>query len=328
MTGRVAEVIALLRATAPPTSTRTGLMAAYHMGWAGPDGRPLADGAGKLLRPHLCLWACEAVGGEAAAALPVAAAVEWIHNFTLIHDDIQDGDVERHHRATVWSVWGVSQGINAGDALCALAFRGLLAPGPRPGRRLRAAHALAGAVLEVVEGQCLDLALEGRPGASPAAYLRMAAAKTGALFGASLEAGAIVGGASSATARRLRTAGRLLGQAFQIRDDWLGIWGDPDLTGKSRDGDLGRRKVSYPVVAAYRAMDPTRRRQFRLLFARPGPEPVSELRRRLEEAGAPELAQTAARELAWRAVAAVPDLSPERSNQFQELASYVANRTR
>ena len=142
-----------MRATAPPATSVTGLMAAYHMGWADREGRPLEVASGKLVRPSLCLWACSAAGADPRHALPVATALEWIHNFTLIHDDIQDGDHERRHRATVWSVWGAAQGINAGDALHAIAFERLLAPGPLAGRRLRAGRVLARAIRDVVEGQ-------------------------------------------------------------------------------------------------------------------------------------------------------------------------------
>src|SRR5262249_6067784 len=154
-------------------------------------------------------------GGAADLALPMASAAEWAHNCTLVHDDIQDGDRERRRREAVWSVWGVSSGLNAGDALHALAFEVLLRPGPASGRPLRAARALAAAVREVIEGQCMDLALEGRLGANPGAYLRMARAKTGALLGACLEGGALIGGASAAVGIRLRRAGQLLGLAFQ-----------------------------------------------------------------------------------------------------------------
>src|SRR2546423_882718 len=137
---------------APARSSMTGLMAAYHMGWVDRDGRPDEAPPGKLVRPSLCLWACEAAGGAVAAAVPVGCAVEWAHNFTLVHDDSQDGDRERRQRETVWAVWGQDQGINAGDAMHALAFELLLRPGPAAARRLRAGRALARAVREVVEG--------------------------------------------------------------------------------------------------------------------------------------------------------------------------------
>ena len=108
-------------------------MSAYHLGWTDAQGHPANDPAGKRIRPALALWACESLGGDPAWALPAAVAVELIHNFTLIHDDIQDGDQLRRHRPTVWTIWGAEQGINAGDGMFANAMSGLLAPGSAPG---------------------------------------------------------------------------------------------------------------------------------------------------------------------------------------------------
>ncbi|MGA8521671.1 MAG: polyprenyl synthetase family protein, partial [Candidatus Dormiibacterota bacterium] len=221
-----------LRQTTPRTRGLLRQMSAYHLGWIDAQGHPADEPAGKRIRPALTLWACESLGGDAAWALPAAVAVELIHNFTLIHDDIQDGDQLRRHRPAVWTIWGAEQGINAGDGMFANALCGLLAPGPRPGRRMRAAHLLSRAVVQVVEGQCLDLALEGRAGAPQATYLRLVTMKTGALLGAAMAAGAVLAGAPRAVARRFDAAGRLLGLAFQVRDDWLGTWGDPQVTGK------------------------------------------------------------------------------------------------
>jgi geranylgeranyl diphosphate synthase type I len=321
-----AMVAGPLAATAPPPTSMTGLMASYHMGWVDRHGQPAADRpAGKLVRPCLCLWACEAVGGDPAQALPLACAVEWLHNFTLVHDDIQDGDHERRHRPTVWSIWGAHQGINAGDAMHALAFETLLASGPQAARQARV---LAGAVRRVVEGQCLDLQQEGTLSATPAAYLRMAAAKTGALIGACLEAGAIAGGARGAVAARLRRAGELLGLAFQVRDDWLGTWGDPELTGKSRDGDLRRRKVTYPVVVAYAHMNRLERARFRTLFLTGGASAVQELRRSLEACGAAQVANGAAARFAREAVALAGGLARPSVAWFAEFATHVAERSR
>jgi geranylgeranyl diphosphate synthase type I len=305
-------------------------MAAYHMGWVDREGRPDCARPGKLVRPSLCLWACEAVGADAALALPAACSLEWVHNFTLVHDDIQDGDRQRRGRETVWSIWGPAQGINAGDALHAFAFELLLAPGPLPDRRLRASRALARAIREVVEGQCLDLVQEGHLRATPGAYLRMAKAKTGALLGASLETGALLGGARLDVAAGLRRAGALLGQAFQVRDDWLGIWGDPERTGKSRDGDLGRRKVTFPVVSAYAVMEGRERRRFRALFATRGEAEVPELRAMLEGRGGDCAAAGAARRLADEAIALVRDhrLPSAATREFEEFARHVADRQR
>ena len=247
-----------LRKSAPRTRGLLRQMSAYHLGWTDAHGHPANDPAGKRIRPALALWACESLGGEAAWALPAAVAVELIHNFTLIHDDIQDGDQLRRHRPTVWTIWGAEQGINAGDGMFANALSGLLAPGPRPGRRMRAAHLLSSAVVQVVEGQCLDLSLEGRAGAPQATYLRLVTMKTGALLGAAMAAGAVLAGAPRAVAQRFDAAGRLLGLAFQVRDDWLGTWGDPQVTGKGGAGicaaasspTLWSRPTRWPLPSA------------------------------------------------------------------------------
>jgi geranylgeranyl diphosphate synthase type I len=225
----------------------------------------------------------------------------------------------------------MGQGINAGDAMYGMAFERLLCPGPLPTRRLAAGRVLAGSVRRVIEGQCLDLAQEARPGTGPAAYLRMARAKTGALLAASLQMGAIMGGACRAVAERMRRAGELLGLAFQVRDDWLGIWGDPTLTGKSRDRDLHRRKVTYPVVAGYAAMTPPERRSFRATFAADGQGrtgAVAELRALLERRGADQVSVTACREFAEHAIhlVAACGFDGRHTRQFKELARYVANR--
>ena len=319
-----------LRRSALPSRSQLGRMASYHMGWAASDGSPSSSGTGKRVRPALCLWACEALGGEAEWALPAAVALELIHNFTLIHDDIQDGDHTRRHRPTVWSIWGAAQGINAGDGLMAQAMRTLLAPGPRVDRRMRAAHALSAAVVEVVEGQCLDISLEGNVTGTQATYLRLATAKTGALMGASLAAGAIMAGATAGVVRRFDAAGRLLGLAFQIRDDWLGTWGDPEVTGKGHQGDLRQRKLTYSMVAAYAVATTARRRELRSLFADRKPGSEFRLRALLEELGGPSLTAGVPVVLARDAVAALDScaLDDATLEEFAEVAIHVAERTR
>ncbi len=319
-----------LRRASLPSKSHLGRMTGYHLGYLNADGRPsLADG-GKRLRPALALWACEALGGNPEWALPAAVTVELIHNFTLIHDDIQDGDEQRRHRPTVWSIWGTSQGINAGDGMLAVALRTLLAPGPFGDRRMRAAHALSAAVVDVVEGQCLDLSLEGAAAASEAVYLRLATAKTGALLGASLAAGAILAGADDRVVRNFDDAGRLLGLAFQIRDDWLGTWGDPVLTGKGRSGDLERRKLTYPVVAAFSVAQPPRRRELRRLFADKSAGNEVRLRAVLEELGGSTLTAGAPLVLARDSVALLDacDLPPDALEDFAEVAIHAAERDR
>ena len=233
----------------------------YHLGWQDRAGLPVEARGGKLLRPALCLLSCEATGGEAASALPAAAALELLHNFTLIHDDVEDASAERHGRKTVWRVWGQAQAINAGDGMLALAHATLLRLEGHPADRvLRAARMLDEATLRLCEGQHLDLAAGERPQMSLDDYLAMIEGKTASLMAACCGIGALLGGADDATVRALEEFGRRLGLAFQVRDDLLGIWSSASETGKPAGDDLRSGKRSYPVVAALdRASDEERR---------------------------------------------------------------------
>lgn len=305
-------------------------MLSYHMGWSDAEGRPLQVKTGKLIRPALCLWAAAACGSDAADALPAASAIEWFHNFTLVHDDIQDGDNRRHGRETVWSIWGVPQGINTGDAMHALAFLSLASSPVEPGRTLAAIAALGEAGLQVIEGQCLDMALEGRTEARLRDYLRMVNAKTGALLGGALEAGALIAGAGPERGRLFRLAGRLLGTAFQIQDDALGMFGDPTLTGKSASGDAGRLKMTYPVIAGLRAATTAQRRRLREIFRQSSEETGTNLRAVLEEIGCDRITRATAQQYAQKAVAATARAGIARAavDEFEEVAYYVATRSR
>jgi len=319
-----------LRSVALPVGTLAGRMTAYHMGWVDRDGRAIASTPGKFIRPSLCLWACEATGGDFAWALPVAAALEWTHNFTLVHDDIQDRDRVRRHRQTVWAIWGEAQGINAGDALHALAMRAITQDGLWPERRLEAARIIADATLTTVEGQCLDLNLEGRLDTTLRDYLRVVQAKTGALLGASLQTGAVMSGAPERTIADLGRAGRLLGKAFQIRDDWLGVWGDPTATGKSAEGDVDRRKSAFPIVAARAAMSGEQRECLRALFAPGVHDAAGRIRALLDEVGGPQLTASAPEHYANKAIAFAEraGIARSRIQEFIGVAHYVANRVR
>ena len=249
----------------PPLLDR---MLRYHLGWQDADGSP-ADNKGKALRPSLCLLACEAAGGDWNRAVPVATAVELVHNFSLVHDDIQDRDEVRHHRATVWSIWGEAQAINAGDALLALARLAALRSvevGVSADTTLEAARVLDARTLEMVEGQVMDLEYEGGAEIDVAAYLRMIEKKTGALFDCALSLGGLMAGASTNAVERLGRCGRLLGLTFQIRDDILGIWGDEANTGKTSGADIRRRKKSLPIVYALNGSDGAVRDSIRRVY--------------------------------------------------------------
>lgn len=225
----------------------------YHMGWLDEDFRTINFPAGKRLRPMLCLLACAEVGGDPAQALPAAAALEILHNFSLVHDDIEDGDELRRHRPTLWRLWGVPQAINVGDGMFALAYDAV--------QKLHRRGVAAEVVLQILavftetcmaltEGQYLDMSFEQRLDVSVAEYLRMIQGKTAALVGASLAIGGLVGGGSPALAANLQRFGHAIGLSFQIQDDLLGIWGDPEVTGKPAGNDLLRRKKSLPILHA------------------------------------------------------------------------------
>ncbi|WP_050372370.1 family 2 encapsulin nanocompartment cargo protein polyprenyl transferase [Streptomyces acidiscabies] len=233
----------------PPEMRR---VARYHFGWQDAEGRAVEGNAGKAIRPALVLAAAEAVGGTAGrtAAVRGAAAVELVHNFTLLHDDVMDRDPTRRHRATAWNVFGDPDAILSGDVLQALAFQ-LLAGDSHP-VALAAVGRLAACVIELCEGQQVDTALERRDprevGLSE--VLRMAEAKTGALLGCACAIGGLYGGGSLEVVESLDAFGRQAGLAFQLIDDVIGIWGDPLHTGKPAGADLAARKKSLPVVAA------------------------------------------------------------------------------
>ncbi len=246
------EMRTVLSGNEDATSVHYGMMH-YHMGWVDADLRPVMLPAGKRLRPILCLMACEAVGGAAQQALPAAAALEILHNFSLVHDDIEDGDETRRHRPTVWKVWGVPQAINVGDAMFALAFAAmqrLPVHGVAPETTLSALRIFTETCVALTEGQHLDMSFEQRSQVSVAEYLRMIQGKTAALIGAGVAIGGLIGGAASGVDESLRRFGQSIGLAFQIQDDMLGIWGDPAVTGKAAGNDILRRKKSLPLLHA------------------------------------------------------------------------------
>jgi len=227
--------------------------AAYHLGWCDTDGTPVAAGGGKAVRPALALLSAEAAGAPAEVGLPGAVAVELVHNFSLLHDDLMDGDIERRHRRTVWAIWGAPAAILTGDAMQALAQEVLLeADSPHAAA---AARLLAATTRELIRGQVEDLSFEQRTDVTLAECLDMAGGKTGSLLSASAAIGAVLAGAPQDTVAALRVFGAQVGLAFQLVDDVLGIWGDPAVTGKPVFSDLRSRKKSLPVSYAL-AADP------------------------------------------------------------------------
>jgi geranylgeranyl diphosphate synthase type I len=223
-------------------------MLTYHMGWTG-DGAG-AEATGKRIRPLLLLLTCTSAGGDWMNALPAAASVELVHNFSLIHDDIEDNSEKRRGRDTVWVQWGLPHAINAGDglfALSSLAVADLSAKYPAK-IVLRTAQQLFTTCLDLTRGQYLDMAFETRNDLTIDDYWPMVSGKTAALLSACTGMGALLGGAKESVHEIYRDFGHSLGMAFQVLDDYLGIWGDPATTGKSIASDLAAGKKSLPVL--------------------------------------------------------------------------------
>ncbi|WP_217246479.1 family 2 encapsulin nanocompartment cargo protein polyprenyl transferase [Streptomyces sp. AC602_WCS936] len=308
-------------------------VALYHFGWQHADGTPASGNAGKAIRPALVLASAAALGGPAAraAAVPAAAAVELVHNFTLLHDDVMDRDSTRRHRPTAWTVFGDADAILAGDALQALALR-LLAVDPHPASAAAAAR-LTDCVMELCEGQHADTAMERRAPdeVTLEETLVMAEAKTGALLGCACAVGALYAGAADEEVEALDAFGREAGLAFQLIDDVIGIWGDPRRTGKPAGADLAARKKSLPVVAALTSGTPAAA-ELAELYAAPYDEGKEDLERSalaVERAGGRDWAQAQAADHMARAMQelarAVPD--PEAAGGLLALAEFVTRRT-
>ncbi|HTU76404.1 MAG TPA: polyprenyl synthetase family protein [Trebonia sp.] len=242
-------------------------VAAYHYGHADADGNPVREGSGKALRPALALLSARAAGAAAERGVTPAVAVELVHNFSLLHDDIMDGDTERRHRPTAWTVFGVGAAILAGDAMLALANDLLLeemAPGGPWGARC-----LSTAVQRLIAGQGEDIAFEKRDNVSLAECVQMAGDKTAALMACACTIGAVHVGAPPELAMGLAEFGGHVGLAFQLTDDLLGIWGATEVTGKPVRADLRARKKSLPVVAALASGTPEAA-ELAALLASPG----------------------------------------------------------
>jgi geranylgeranyl diphosphate synthase type I len=297
-----AEILAWSRTTVDP-ALRSAVaqlpasmrrVARYHFGWCDSEGKPASNASGKAVRPALALLCAQAVGGDPQAAVPAAVAVELVHNFSLLHDDVLDRDLLRRHRPTAWTVFGAADAILAGNAMLSLAFQCIAQnSGPLGGEGVRRLHQ---SVAELCHGQSLDLSFEQRGQVEMGESWAMSAAKTGALFSCACSLGAMAGGASADQVRLLNGFGDHLGLAFQLVDDLLGIWGDPAVTGKPAHSDLMSRKKSLPAVAALNS-ETAPGQDVARFYQRPEPFQPGELpviAELIERAGAREWARGAA----------------------------------
>lgn len=242
------------------------------MGWTDIDGKPVVATEGKALRPTLCLLACESTGGEVSDALPAAIALELIHDFSLIHDEVQDRDETRRHRPTIWTIWGESKAIVAGNILRVIAdisLGKLINARNTAETTLLVADVITKSYLQMIEGQYLDLKFEGRTDITINDYLGMISRKTGALIECSLAVGAIIGSDNLSTIEAFKQCGKSLGMVFQIRDDYLGIWGDEKNTGKPVGADIRRKKNAFPFVYSISNANPIEKKKLLDIYSKP-----------------------------------------------------------
>ena len=244
----------------------------YAVGLADEQLQPAEQGGGKLLRPRLVLLSCAAAGGDVTKAVPVAAAVELLHNFTLVHDDIQDASHQRRHRPSVWSLIGMPLALNAGDAMYACAHLVLASLARRGADASLVLHALEEfdqTAITLCEGQHLDISFESRDAVSSEEYLAMIERKTGALMGLSCYLGALVAGTPSNALGAYRQFGVAAGVAYQIHDDLAGVWLAEARTGKREMEDIYGRKKSYPAVRVFETASPDEQERLSAIYGAP-----------------------------------------------------------
>lgn len=303
-------------------------IAAYHKGWADASGKAVTGRSpGKGVRPALSLWAAQAADAAPETGLPAAVAVELIHDFTLLHDDIIDNDRTRRGRSAAWTVYGTGPALLCGDTLHALAHGILADAGPRGPE---ASRRLAQAVLEICRGQAADVSFERRDHVSVQEYLSMVECKTGALFRCSITLGAVLAEADTVMIHELDRLGFHLGMLFQIVDDLLGVFGDPAVTGKPVGSDLARRKKTLPILSAL-AWDGDAGRALAELLSHDDltHQDIEHATAFVEQAGGRDRAQRECTRHHHEVIAALTrlDLAEQPTMMLQELLAFLMDRT-
>ncbi|WP_433580632.1 polyprenyl synthetase family protein [Nocardia brasiliensis] len=302
-------------------------MASYHFGWCDPAGNKTRAGWGKGLRAALVFAASAACGADADDAVSAATAVELIHNFTLVHDDVMDADRRRRGRATVWAEWGVPQAICLGDALHALAIEVLTTMQP-VSLGHKAVDRLETTVVELCRGQTQDCMFDTQRTVRTDEYLAMARGKTAALTGCACALGALSAQAPDDLVANLDTFGREIGLAFQIVDDVIGIWGDPAATGKPVGSDIAHRKRTLPTTLALNA-GTGQATELGRLYRSTAPMTTADIKRAKELLDECEAERIARRYAADRVTAAIAALHDDpKTSDLRALAHFVTRRDR
>ena len=304
----------------------------YHLGWIDSYGNITKGNCGKMLRATLCLLACESTGGDFKKALPLASAIELIHNYSLVHDDIQDDDEMRRHRPTVWKIWGKPQAINAGSALkvmASLAVHELKKYNITPQKQVEIFNILDSSCLRMIEGQYLDIDFEDRSDITVDNYLEMIAKKTSALISGALKAGAVLN-LDNGRLSSFERFGNNLGMAFQITDDILGIWGNDKKTGKPQGNDIRKRKKSLPIVFCLQESSGNVKKRLLNIYKRRkvSDRRVLQILKFLADAGAKYFCEKKARKYYRQAVketARLPIIS-EKALHFREISEFLIKR--
>ena len=300
-------------------------MLSYHMGWIGEGAGYEAQG--KRIRPLLLLLTCAASNSDWKVALPAAAAVELVHNFSLVHDDIQDVSEKRRGRNTVWVKWGMPQGINTGDSLFVLSNQAILDLEQFYPTQIvvKAAKILQNACLDLTRGQYLDISYEKRTDLTIRDYWPMIGGKTAALIAACCSLGSLLSEVDKATQDSYRHFGHYLGLAFQVQDDFLGIWGDSALIGKSTKSDLVSGKKSLPVLFGLSKDGPFAQRW---INGPVHPDESTDLAKQLAAEGAQKYTQENAEKMINKALQSLRKADPqgEAGVALFELAKRLMNR--
>ena len=301
-------------------------MLTYHMGWTGDGAGP--EATGKRIRPLLVLLCASACGADWKSALPAAAAIELVHNFSLVHDDIQDNSPKRRGRDTAWVKWGAPMAINVGDALFVMSSQAILdlKNSYSADVVVKAAEILHNTCLDLTRGQYLDMSYEERNDLGVEDYWHMISGKTSALIAACCHIGALLGGADDEKQEVYRSFGHYLGLAFQVQDDILGIWGDENVTGKSTASDLVEGKNSLPILAG---LDKKGKFAERWAQGPIQPEEVGEVSRLLASEGGLLAAQEAAKQMTDLALMNLREADPqgEAGDALFELTNRLLGRT-